>query len=101
MNLAAAQIPQGEAVSSQWLEAVLFPATTILTCASNFLYGLTSDSCSPACGNQAYADIMIFSGFSVPECTQSPWTMKQNYNEGICNELQGYANLSSFTLDLE
>lgn len=46
MKLAAAQIPQGEAVNSQWLEAVLFPVATILTCASNFLYGLMSDSCS-------------------------------------------------------
>lgn len=101
MNLAAAWIPQGEAVNSQWLEALLCPVTTILTCVSNFLYGLMSDSCSPAHGNQTYADLRIFSGFSVLKCPQSPWTMKQNYNEGICNELQSYANLSSFTLDLE
>lgn len=27
--------------------------------------------------------------------------MKQNYNEEIPNEMQGYANLSSFTLELK
>lgn len=101
MDLAAAQTPQGEAMNSQWFEALLFPVTAIPTCASNFLCGLMSDSCSPTRGNQTFADLTIFSGFSVLQCTQSPWTMKQNYNEGMCNELQGYANLSSFTLDLE
>lgn len=58
--------PRGESVDSQWLQAVLFPATAFLTFASNFLYGLISNGCSPARGNQSYADLTILSSLSAP-----------------------------------